>query len=90
VNLLSGLVFIMGHPNGAGAYLENESFRMKAGLLVVAGLNVAMFYISGTARRVAASGPGDPVPAPARVLGLTSLLLWTGVIYYGRMIMYTG
>ena len=89
-NFLSGMLFIMGHPNGAGAYLENESFRMKALLLFFAGLNVALFYVSGTARRVAASAPDDPVPSFARVVGLVSLVLWTGVIYFGRMIMYAG
>ena len=39
--LLSGLVFVTGHPYGAQAYFINHAFLAKMAALGLAGLNVA-------------------------------------------------
>jgi hypothetical protein len=54
------------------------------GLLVLAGLNMAYFqYV--TFRNVKDWDNGMPVAA-ARAAGVASILLWTGVIAFGRWI----
>jgi hypothetical protein len=45
-----------------------------------------VFYVSGTARVVESLGPFDRIPPMARFIGATSLALWTGVVYFGRLI----
>lgn len=67
----------------AEALARQGTFRLKLVLVVIALGNVALFRLSFGA--VAA----DPPPIGARVLALTSLLLWTGVAICGRMIAYS-
>jgi len=89
VNTLTGFVFVAGNPIGGSiAYLENLSFQLKMLLILLAGLNVAAFYLTGVARAAAAAGPsGDAAPA-AKVVAGASLVFWVGVIVFGRLIMY--
>jgi hypothetical protein len=37
-----------------------------------------------------AGGPNDDPPLQLKIVGLTSLLLWTGVLCFGRLIPYLG
>jgi hypothetical protein len=55
--------------------------------ILLAGLNVALFYLA-TFRRLVALGPGATPPAMARLAGLLSIGLWTTVIVCGRMITF--
>jgi hypothetical protein len=89
LNLGSGLVFVTGNVAGGPiAYLGNLAFQIKMLLILIAGLNLAAYYVTGIAR-AAADVPvaGDAAPA-AKVVAVVSLLAWFGVIYFGRMIMY--
>ncbi len=61
-------------------------FRGKMLLLLLAGLNVWIFH-SRVYPRVAAWDAGGP-PRAAKVAGAVSLVLWTGIIFSGRMIAY--
>lgn len=56
--------------------------------MLLAGLNVLAFYLTGVSRAANALAPGDDAPRSAKVIAATSLSLWLGVIYFGRMIMY--
>ncbi len=89
VNTVTGLVFVAGNPiGGSMAYLENLSFQLKMLLILLAGINVAVFYLTGIAREAAAVGAtGDAAPA-AKVVAGASLVFWVGVIVFGRLIMY--
>jgi hypothetical protein len=58
--------------------------------VAAAGANALGFYLSGLHRRVDATGPGQDVPFVAKVVGATSLLLWIGVMYWGRMLPFIG
>ena len=44
------------------------------------------FYLTGMGRIVDELGPEDEVPALGKAMGLASLALWLGVIYFGRLI----
>jgi hypothetical protein len=85
--LLSGAIFVCGDPfNEPIVLLRNLSFRLKMLLVAVAGLNVAVFYLGGLHRRVAAVGAGGDAPVAAKLIAAVSLGCWVGVIYFGRMI----
>lgn len=62
-------------------------FRIKVVMLIVAGLNAALFH-----RYVSRSEPAwdaDPLPPlRARLTGAVSMLSWAAVIVMGRMIAY--
>jgi hypothetical protein len=89
LNLVTGFIFVAGNPVGGPIeYLNNLSFEIKMGLVALAGINVGVFYLSDIARDARRIGPGDDAPLSAKIIAATSLLLWTGVVYFGRMIMY--
>jgi hypothetical protein len=73
----------------AVGYAQNLQFRMKLLLLVLAGLNMVSFHlIMGRSRdRWNESGA---TPWPGKVAGLTSLLLWIGIVAFGRWIGFAG
>jgi hypothetical protein len=86
--LASGLVFVTGHPYGAQAYFVNHAFLAKMATLMLAGLNVVAFYLTGWSKAALETAPGAEVPRGAKIVAATSLGLWLLVIYFGRMIMY--
>jgi hypothetical protein len=80
----SGIALFTAYATSAYA---NTFFRIKMLALVLAALNaVAFHWLSG--RSAAWDGAPQP-PAAARIAGLTSLVLWVGVILAGRMMSYT-
>jgi hypothetical protein len=56
-------------------------------LMIVAGLNMAAFYLTMYGR-VMSAGPGEQAPWAARVAGGTSLACWIGVVVCGRYITF--
>ncbi len=69
----------------AGHYVENPAFQIKLILLVLAGLNMAVFHLA-TSQRIAHHDAAVPTTAGARFAGASSLLLWVGVMLAGRWI----
>ncbi len=65
----------------AKALVGNTLLWVKLGAIALALVNAVMFR--RTFRR-----PASPVPASARAMAVTSILLWTGVLVAGRMIAY--
>jgi hypothetical protein len=84
VNIATGVLFLMTYPD---QYVYNAAFYLKMLCILLAGVNVAMFYMTMFGR-VDALGPGVPPPLLARLNGGVSLLLWTTVIIAGRMITF--
>ncbi len=80
----SALTGTMMFIAGASNYAHNTPFLVKMCLLVLAGLNMAFFQFV-TFRSVAQWDTGRPVAA-ARAAGAASLVLWCGVIAFGRWI----
>ena len=87
INLITGILFFAGNPS---QYVDNPIFYYKLLFILLAGLNVAVFYVTKLARRVDALGPGDDAPFAAKIVAGVSLFLWFGVLYFGRMLPYLG
>lgn len=66
-------------------YLNTTPFQIKMGLLLLAGLNMAVFHV-WTHRGISAWDEGDAIPRSARLAGLSSLILWVGILFAGRFI----
>ncbi len=87
VNLLTGIVFFVGAPS---QYVSNIAFALKLLFMALAAVNLAVFNVIGLARAVDALGPGDDAPTAAKVIAGTSLFLWVGVMFWGRMLPFIG
>jgi len=62
-------------------------FRMKVVLLICAGLNAWIFHAT-IYKSVRQWDVTEDVPPRARLAGILSLVFWTGIIVFGRMIAY--
>ena len=78
----SGFMFVVSTPD---QYLYNPAWQTKMALLALAGLNMALFYLT-VAGRLKALGPDDAAPLAARIFAGVSLACWIGVIAAGRVI----
>ena len=84
IMVLSGSLLFYASPVDK---FTNIFFRMKMGLLVLAGVNLWVFYKTAYAR--VAQWDLDAVPPTgARITAALSLLFWASVITAGRMIPY--
>lgn len=89
VNAITGFIFIAGNPvGGPQEYLGNLAFQLKMICIAIAGLNLLAFYVTGIARKADAVTPEGTAPTSAKAVAAMSLLLWFGVIFFGRFIMY--
>ncbi|MCC6631706.1 MAG: hypothetical protein IT482_06520 [Gammaproteobacteria bacterium] len=79
---ITGTLFVMTTPD---QYLHNPAFLTKLLLMLVAGLNMLLFYLVAARSVWLAAADGVP-PLPARLFGLVSLLCWLGVMTCGRVI----
>ena len=86
INLITGIIFLFGDPY---RYAMNISFLIKFCLIIIAGSNAIYFWIKVTPV-IARTGPHEDFPTSIKVVGLLSLLTWTGVLCFGRMIPYLG
>jgi len=82
MNVLSGTVFVASSPD---QYLYNPAFQIKMVVIWLAGLNMALFYLT-TARKLRKLLPLQPAPKAARIFAGTSLTSWLLVIAAGRVI----
>ena len=87
INLATGVTFFAGAPD---QYTDNGAFHLKILFIALAGANVALFYVSGVAKRIDALGAGEDAPVLAKMVAATSLFLWIGVMYWGRMLPFLG
>ena len=71
--------------SAATKYYHNIPFRMKMVLLVLAGINMAVFHL-GAWRAVHAWNHTLPTPRAARYAAGLSLLFWIGVVVAGRWV----
>ena len=80
--VLSGALMF---SSAASRYFDNLPFRVKMLLLVLAGLNMAVFHLTAY-RSIRAWNHKIPTPVGARVAGGVSLLFWISVVVLGRWI----
>ena len=69
----------------ASHYIDNRAFQVKLVLLVLAGVNMAVFHF-GTSRSMARWDKSSVTSAASRLAGASSLVLWVGVMLAGRWI----
>ena len=84
INIFTGSLFFMSAPD---QYAYNPSFQLKIACMLVAGINVAIFY-STTSRSLKTLEPSADAPLHAKIIGAISLASWIGVIVFGRLITY--
>ena len=89
MNVTTGFMFVAGNPIGGPIeYLLNLSFQIKMSLVLIGGLNLIAFYVTGIARSLEAVGPSGEAARGAKIVAIVSLVSWFGVILFGRLIMY--
>jgi hypothetical protein len=84
INAITGVMFVTSDPD---QYLYNPAWQTKMVLVLVAGVNMLLFYWLA-AGQLRALGPYEVAPLRARFFTLVSLLAWTGVIACGRLITF--
>jgi hypothetical protein len=89
LNAASGFVFVAGNPVGGPMdYLGNLAFQLKMSLILLAGINLVAFHYAGISRATDAVPADGDAPPAAKLVAAASLVLWFGVIFFGRMVMY--
>jgi hypothetical protein len=89
INAITGVMFVGGNPVGGPIeYLQNTSFQIKMLLILIAGINLLVFYFMGIARDLESVDPSGDAGRSAKVVATVSLVAWFGVIFFGRLIMY--
>lgn len=84
IMVVTGVLLFVATPV---TYYQSLFFRIKAILLVVAGLNVWIFH-ARTQRRIAEWDLAGTPPMAARVAAVVSLAAWAGVVIAGRLVAY--
>jgi hypothetical protein len=69
-------------------YAHNFYFQGKMVLLFLAGINMLVFHLL-TGRDIGRWDTRSPPPLAARFAGAASLILWIGVVGFGRWIGFT-
>jgi hypothetical protein len=82
LSALAGLGMFITQAN---RYVDNRAFQVKAVLLILAGINMAVFHLR-TVRTMPLWDTSAVTSVPARLAGAGSLLLWIGVMLAGRWI----
>jgi len=84
VMVVSGALLFYSSPV---RFYGNVFFRVKAAMLILAGLNAWVFHLT-IYRRLEAWDEAVVTPVAARVAGSVSLALWAVIVVAGRMIAY--
>jgi len=82
INLLTGIAFYITRPY---SYQSNGSFQFKEVCILLAGVNFLVFWfvIRRQLQKVADDGDAN---MGAKLVGVSSIVLWTAVIWGGRLI----
>ena len=89
INATTGFIFVAGNPvGGPMEYLTNLSLQIKMLIVLIAGINLLIFYFAGIQRSVAAVPADGNASGGARAVAAVSITAWIMVIIMGRFIMY--
>jgi hypothetical protein len=89
VNAFTGFIFVAGNPvGGPMEYLTNLSFVLKMIVVLIAGINLVIFYVAGIEKRLEPVSADGDAPGSAKAIAAVSLTAWIFVIIFGRFIMY--
>ena len=81
---ITGVLLFYGQPM---RYYGKLFYWTKIALMILAGLNAMYFHLT-TYRSVAEWDTADKPPFQSRVAGVVSLVLWAGVVVFGRLTAY--
>jgi hypothetical protein len=84
LNTLTGMSWVLAAP---GQYLQNIAFFWKMGLLMFAGLDLLYLTAFEGPWKVEAA---EDAPMLQKTLAATAIVLWIGVMYFGRMLPFIG
>jgi hypothetical protein len=84
VNIVTGFCFFVSAPD---QYAFNPVFQLKVLCMLIAGINVVIFYTT-SAQAIKALPTDANVPLVAKIIAATSLTSWLAVIVFGRLITY--
>ena len=87
MNLVTGIFFIYGDPS---RYAINIGFQIKMVLVFLAGCNAAIYHLKIETYFLDLDSLTRRTPLSVKLVGFTSLSLWTGVLLLGRLIPYVG
>jgi hypothetical protein len=85
VSVLTGIAMF---TTNARVYAHNTAFLVKMALLLLAGINMAVFHLTAE-RSVARWDRGASAPGIGKMTAALSIMLWVGIIFAGRVIGFT-
>jgi uncharacterized membrane protein len=83
INTITGMLFFAA---ASGQYTDNPAFYWKLIFLMLAGANTLYFTFDNTWQR---TDDGE-APALSKVLAVSAMLLWIGVMFWGSMLPFIG
>jgi hypothetical protein len=85
LNAISGVLMF---ASDAVKFSTNVALQAKLLLLLIAGINAAVFQTRLEPARAGVPDTGEPSPAPAKVSAALSITLWLAIIIAGRMMAF--
>jgi uncharacterized membrane protein len=85
INVITGMLFFLAAPE---QYTQNGAFVWKMGLVVLGGLS--LLYPALFDQDHASTSDKLDAPLTRKVVGACSLVIWIGVIFFGRFLPYLG
>jgi hypothetical protein len=85
INIITGMLFFLAAPE---QYTQNGAFVWKMGLVVLGGLS--LLYPAMFDQEHASTSDRMHAPLTRKVVGACSLVIWIGVIFFGRFLPYLG
>jgi len=83
INTLTGMLFFVAAPQ---QYQDNPAFYWKLIFLMLAGANV-LYFTFDHGWQVES---GREAPSLSKILAVSALCLWVGVMYWGSMLPFIG
>jgi hypothetical protein len=83
LNVVTGIMFFSGHPD---QYFYNDSGRLKALFMAIAGINILAFYSTSAFTEMKTLPSGADAPTRLKLIAGISLAMWIGVLICGRLL----
>lgn len=84
LNLLTGMCYFIAAPF---QYTHNAAFYWKIALMMLAGANAIYFTVFEEPWTL---GPGDEATMKTKMMALTAIALWIGIMFCGLMLPFLG
>lgn len=85
INIVTGMLFFLAAPD---QYTQNSAFAWKMGLMLLGGLT--LLYPTMFDQEHPSKPDVLHAPLTRRLMAVCSLVIWVGVIFFGRFLPYIG